>query len=159
MTAQSRMPGLRSLPPADIQFVPPMLAVAVSAVPEAPQWQYEIKLDGYRAIVVKTDHTSVFSKRGHDFYRRHLAFSICEITSWHERPPAKWPLGLPPLPERLSDWLMPQCLGITVVVPGGSRQKGAVCRSPGLLPAVTAGLHCLSRPAVTHPAGSLNLES
>ena len=35
------------------RFVPPMTATIVSALPEGPDWLYEVKLDGYRALVTK----------------------------------------------------------------------------------------------------------
>ena len=35
-------------------FVEPMECLPVSKLPEGPQWVYEIKLDGYRAVAVKT---------------------------------------------------------------------------------------------------------
>ena len=35
-------------------FVEPMLCLAVDKLPEGPAWQYELKLDGYRAIGVRT---------------------------------------------------------------------------------------------------------
>ena len=31
-----------------------MLCLAVEKLPEGPAWQYEVKLDGYRAIGVRT---------------------------------------------------------------------------------------------------------
>jgi hypothetical protein len=31
-------------------FIEPMLCLAVEKLPEGPAWQYEVKLDGYRAI-------------------------------------------------------------------------------------------------------------
>ena len=47
-------PGVRS---SDKQqtpsFVTPMAALAVDALPEGPQWSYELKLDGYRALIIK----------------------------------------------------------------------------------------------------------
>src|SRR5436309_2896715 len=36
-----------------MKFVEPMLAKPVSELPEGSNWQYEIKLDGYRALAVK----------------------------------------------------------------------------------------------------------
>lgn len=39
-------------------FVTPMAALAVDALPEGPEWSYELKLDGYRALVMK-DGTSI----------------------------------------------------------------------------------------------------
>jgi ATP-dependent DNA ligase len=35
-------------------FIEPMLCLAVEKLPEGPAWQYEVKLDGYRAIGVRT---------------------------------------------------------------------------------------------------------
>lgn len=34
-------------------FVTPMAAVSVEALPEGPEWTYELKLDGYRALIIK----------------------------------------------------------------------------------------------------------
>jgi ATP-dependent DNA ligase len=45
---------LRSLPKTKAAFVEPMECLAVSKLPEGPQWVYEMKLDGYRAVAVKT---------------------------------------------------------------------------------------------------------
>jgi bifunctional non-homologous end joining protein LigD len=54
---------LDSLPKAKIEFVEPMLARPVETPPEG-EWQYEIKLDGYRALIVKRgDSVDVFSRR------------------------------------------------------------------------------------------------
>src|SRR6185436_5615522 len=35
------------------RFIPPMTAVRVQALPEGDQWLYEVKLDGYRALLIK----------------------------------------------------------------------------------------------------------
>lgn len=35
-------------------FVKPMLAQPVSELPAGPEWEYEIKLDGYRALLIRT---------------------------------------------------------------------------------------------------------
>lgn len=34
-------------------FVVPMAALAVDVLPEGPEWLYELKLDGYRALIIK----------------------------------------------------------------------------------------------------------
>jgi bifunctional non-homologous end joining protein LigD len=49
------IPGLDldKLPRSEMKFVEPMLAKPVSELPEGQTWQYEIKLDGYRALAVK----------------------------------------------------------------------------------------------------------
>ncbi len=36
-----------------LQFVPPMLLRRVPSLPEGPQWQYEVKWDGYRMQAIK----------------------------------------------------------------------------------------------------------
>jgi bifunctional non-homologous end joining protein LigD len=43
-----------ALPKAEIEFVEPMLCATAEELPKGPTWQYEIKLDGYRAIALKT---------------------------------------------------------------------------------------------------------
>jgi bifunctional non-homologous end joining protein LigD len=34
-------------------FVEPMAALDVAALPEGPEWSYELKLDGYRVLIIK----------------------------------------------------------------------------------------------------------
>jgi DNA ligase D-like protein (predicted ligase) len=36
-------------------FVPPMAAMTVQQLPDDDQWAYEVKLDGYRALILKTE--------------------------------------------------------------------------------------------------------
>jgi ATP-dependent DNA ligase len=45
------------------RFIEPMLCFAADELPEGPAWQYEVKLDGYRAIGVRT-------KTGVEFWSR-----------------------------------------------------------------------------------------
>jgi bifunctional non-homologous end joining protein LigD len=45
---------LQSLPKKPAAFVEPMECEPVTQLREGQQWVYEIKLDGYRAIAVKT---------------------------------------------------------------------------------------------------------
>jgi ATP-dependent DNA ligase len=54
--------------PARLRFIPPMECLEVDKIPEGEQWQYELKLDGYRAIAIK-QHSDVqlFSRRGNSF--------------------------------------------------------------------------------------------
>ena len=45
------------------EFVVPMAAHAVRELPEGPEWLYELKLDGYRALVIKDgDQISIVSR-------------------------------------------------------------------------------------------------
>src|SRR5689334_21146239 len=39
-------------------FIEPMAALSVAVLPEGPEWSYELKLDGYRALIIK-DGTSI----------------------------------------------------------------------------------------------------
>ena len=63
-------------PDIQVRFIEPMLAKLVDTLPEGSGWQYEIKLDGYRAVVVKCgDHLDVFSRRGNKFNKRYPAIA------------------------------------------------------------------------------------
>ena len=56
---------LRQLPKARLDFVKPMLAKPVDQLPLGKDWIYELKLDGYRALVMKKRGVvTIFSRRG-----------------------------------------------------------------------------------------------
>jgi bifunctional non-homologous end joining protein LigD len=70
MTA--RFQGLQSLPNKLAAFVEPMECEAVSELRGGPQWVYQIKLDGYRAIAVKSDNkVRLFSRRQKSFNKQY----------------------------------------------------------------------------------------
>jgi bifunctional non-homologous end joining protein LigD len=37
------------------EFVQPMLLLRTERLPEGPNWLYELKLDGYRALAIKSE--------------------------------------------------------------------------------------------------------
>jgi ATP-dependent DNA ligase len=56
-----RRPGVpwhESLPKRPAEFIEPMECALVSKLPDGPDWTYEVKLDGYRSIGVKTSRVS-----------------------------------------------------------------------------------------------------
>ena len=57
-----------------LAFCEPMLAKLVSELPEGPQWQYEVKWDGYRIQAIKDGRiVRLLSRRGNDFTKRFAA--------------------------------------------------------------------------------------
>jgi len=49
----------------------PMLSLAVSKLPEGPEWAYELKFDGYRALGLKVDgRAQLLSRNGRNFTMR-----------------------------------------------------------------------------------------
>jgi ATP-dependent DNA ligase len=52
-------------------FVEPMLALSATSLPEGSAWEYELKLDGYRAIAIKTGRrVQLRSRNDKDFSGR-----------------------------------------------------------------------------------------
>jgi bifunctional non-homologous end joining protein LigD len=56
------------------RFIEPMLLRQTKRLPVGPDWLYEIKLDGYRALAIKNDgHAGLRSRNDNDFSRRYPA--------------------------------------------------------------------------------------
>jgi len=50
------------------RFIPPMLLQQVQSLPEGPNWAYEVKLDGYRALAIKSNGKALLrSRNNRDF--------------------------------------------------------------------------------------------
>src|SRR5579859_4477318 len=61
----------------DLRFVSPMLATLVRTLPEGPEWEYELKLDGYRLQAVKeSQKVHLYSRRGNDFTKKFARIAI-----------------------------------------------------------------------------------
>jgi ATP-dependent DNA ligase len=54
---------LRTLPGREATFIEPMECLATAKLPDGPQWVWEIKLDGCRALAVKTASGLTFFSR------------------------------------------------------------------------------------------------
>jgi len=64
----NRFAALREI---EASFVEPMDCLSVSRLPGGSQWVWEIKLDGYRAIAVKSgDHVTLYSRRRNSLNRK-----------------------------------------------------------------------------------------
>ena len=54
------------------RFIEPMLLLRTERVPEGPDWLTELKLDGYRALAIKTGgKVSLRSRNDNDFTSRY----------------------------------------------------------------------------------------
>src|SRR5258705_9799356 len=58
---------LTSLPLKPAAFVEPMDCLAVTKLPDSANWVWKIKIDGFRAIAVKTDHVNLYSHTRNSF--------------------------------------------------------------------------------------------
>ena len=55
----------------EVGLIEPMLALAVTKLPEEPVWTYELKFDGYRALGIKANgKVRLLSRNGKDFTTR-----------------------------------------------------------------------------------------
>jgi DNA ligase D-like protein (predicted ligase) len=63
---------LESLPKAKATFIEPMLLLRTGALPEAAEWRYELKLDGYRALGISSaGRVQLRSRNDNDFSVRY----------------------------------------------------------------------------------------
>jgi len=59
-------------PRANAKFIDPMLLLAAETLPEGPGWAYELKLDGYRALAIRTGGlVPLRSRNDKDFNRKY----------------------------------------------------------------------------------------
>ncbi len=64
---------LDSLPESEMKFIEPMQCKLVTTLPEGDGWQYEVKLDGYRALAIRSgSRTSLLSRRNRSLADRFI---------------------------------------------------------------------------------------
>jgi len=61
---------LDGLPTRKADFIEPMECALVSKLPEGSDWTYEVKLDGYRAIGVRTSRETILYSRNHKNFNK-----------------------------------------------------------------------------------------
>src|ERR1700704_4652487 len=74
VTAKRIDSQLESLPKAKAAFIEPMLLLRTGALPEAAEWLYELKLDGYSALAInRSGRVQLRSRNDNDFSLRYPA--------------------------------------------------------------------------------------
>jgi len=59
-----------------VTFIEPMAAQLVKALPEVPQWLYQLKIDGYRGLLVRSrQHVQLVSRNNKDLTSQFLPVS------------------------------------------------------------------------------------
>jgi ATP-dependent DNA ligase len=64
------------------KFIEPMLLLSAETLPEGPGWSFELKLDGYRAIAIKTGGEVLLRSRNDKDFQREVS-DDCESPHCH----------------------------------------------------------------------------
>jgi DNA ligase D-like protein (predicted ligase) len=78
------MQSLESLPMREAVFIEPMECLSVSKLPEGPDWVYEIKLDGYRAVAINLRGKLKLVSRKQKSFDRQYPYIVDALTDLPE---------------------------------------------------------------------------
>jgi bifunctional non-homologous end joining protein LigD len=81
---------LRSLPKTKAAFVEPMDCLPVAKLPEGPQWLWEIKLDGYRAVAVKFANAVTLYSRNRKILNKRFPYIVEPLRGLPEGTVVRW---------------------------------------------------------------------
>jgi len=73
---RSKDKQLSSLPKRKAEFIDPMDCAPVTKLADGPEWVFEIKLDGYRAVAVKSDRGAIMFSGRHKSVNRHYPYVV-----------------------------------------------------------------------------------
>ena len=84
------------MPKTKAAFIEPMLLLRTENLPQGADWSYEIKLDGYRALAIKTGgKVQLRSRNDNDFTERYsslpLHYPLCRTKRFWT---VKWPRSM-----------------------------------------------------------------
>jgi DNA ligase D-like protein (predicted ligase) len=61
------------------RFIEPMECLPISKLPDGPQWIWEVKIDGYRAIAVKPDNSVDLYSRTRKSFNRQFSYIVAAL--------------------------------------------------------------------------------
>jgi len=78
------------MPKTKATFIEPMLVLRSEKLPQGADWSYEIKLDGYRALAVKSGgKVQLRSRNDNDFTERYFSIAM-DIRAYFANNPWLW---------------------------------------------------------------------
>ena len=80
----------------EAQFIAPMLLFRSDTLPEGPNWAYELKLDGYRALAFKSYGVAHLRSRNNKSFDGKYPAIVAALARLQDETVAKWWLSMNP---------------------------------------------------------------